>query len=124
MGATSTLRHMSTDAVGETWWSEAKQIEDELIETFALRRQFRDFMKLFSESERLRKTGGHVSSWMRACYANTIFVRRRTDGQRNEMSLVRLLDAGGMGERRRAKSGLVLEPSVYVRQRPSVPATS
>ncbi len=85
-----------------TWaeWAELDgKIFNELLETFALRRQFRDFMALFEENSELREHGGHVWSWMRTCYVNTMLVRirRHTDGQRNEASLRRMILA--LGER-------------------------
>ena len=66
----------------------ADDIHNELVESFLLRRQYRDFVGLFQENNRLRETGGHVWRWMQVCDANTILVRirRHVEGQSNEAS--------------------------------------
>jgi len=70
------------------------EVHDELVESFSLRRQFRDFVEVFKANRRLQETGGHVWHWMLVCYLNTILVRirRHADGQPNEASLRQLLE--------------------------------
>ncbi len=75
------------------WREDVERLYDELVATFALRRQYRDFMQLFAENTELQRTGGHVWNWMRTCYVNTMLIRirRHTGGQRNEASLRQLI---------------------------------
>jgi hypothetical protein len=85
---------MSADALWTKWKADGESVYNELVETFALRRQFRDFFDLFKGSPRLQETGGHVWRWLLVCYTNTILVRirRHVEGQSNEASLYQLLE--------------------------------
>ncbi len=88
------ISEIPSDALWHQWMDFADDIHNELVESFSLRRQYRDFVGLFQENNRLRETGGHVWRWMQVCYANTILVRirRHVEGQSNEASLRQLLE--------------------------------
>lgn len=91
---TDSVESAPADALWHRWMDLVSEVHDELVESFSLRRQFREFFDVFKANRRLQQTGGHVWRWMLVCYLNTILVRirRHAIGQTHEASLRQLLE--------------------------------